>query len=63
VDGISVEIFTGRGPKGEGVIGSREQKKWVKEYDDYRIEESKRCDSTTGNPPTSQLCRCYAWEA
>jgi hypothetical protein len=38
----AVEIFTGRGPNGEGVIGSREQKKWVKEYDDYRIETSKR---------------------
>jgi hypothetical protein len=38
----AVEIFTRSGEKGEGTIGSREQKKWVKVYDDYRIEESKR---------------------
>ena len=25
-----------------GYAGSREQKKWVKEYDDYRIEKSPR---------------------
>eukprot|EP00238_Polyblepharides_amylifera_P006710 CAMPEP_0196594144 /NCGR_PEP_ID=MMETSP1081-20130531/77463_1 /TAXON_ID=36882 /ORGANISM="Pyramimonas amylifera, Strain CCMP720" /LENGTH=207 /DNA_ID=CAMNT_0041918321 /DNA_START=120 /DNA_END=740 /DNA_ORIENTATION=+ len=41
-DIVHVEIFTGSGINGEGVIGSREQKKWVKEYEDYRIENSKR---------------------
>jgi len=41
-DMVHVEIFTGSGEKGEGTIGSREQKKWVKEYDDYRIEKSPR---------------------
>ena len=36
-DVVHVEIFAG----GEGTVGSRERYKWVKEYDDYRIETSK----------------------
>mmetsp|Transcript_11970 Transcript_11970/g.14247 ORF Transcript_11970/g.14247 Transcript_11970/m.14247 type:complete len:285 (+) Transcript_11970:1069-1923(+) len=36
---VHVEIYAG---EGEAVIGSRERFKWVKEYDSFRIENSKR---------------------
>lgn len=36
-DMTHVEIFVG-GKSGEGVIGSRERQKWVKEYDSFQFE-------------------------
>eukprot|EP00959_Pyramimonas_sp_CCMP1952_P202619 4237204-Pyramimonas_sp.AAC.1 len=39
---LGMQAWRAAANKVKGGEGSREQKKWVKEYDDYRIEKSPR---------------------